>query len=110
VRTVDVGTRLPFTTKRDLEARGADFLAAPSGEVVDVCESSGTTGLPVSMLQTRADLERLAYNEESCFRAAGISPGERVLVAAALDRCFMAGLAYFLGQGRQPPGVRVRRL
>ena len=100
VRTLADLARLPFTTKRDLEERGPDFLAAPAGEVVDVCESSGTTGLPVTLLQTRADLERLAYNEESCFRAAGIVPGERVLIAAALDRCFMAGLAYFLGLTR----------
>jgi len=95
--TLDDLAQLPFTSKRDLEERGRDFLAAPAHEVVDVCESSGTTGLPVTLLQTRADLERLAYNEESCFRAAGINPGERVLIAAALDRCFMAGLAYFLG-------------
>jgi phenylacetate-CoA ligase len=100
VRTLADLARLPFTTKRDLEERGADFLAAPAHEVVDVCESSGTTGQPVALLQTRADLERLAYNEESCFRAAGIVPGERVLIAAALDRCFMAGLAYFLGLTR----------
>ena len=65
VRTLADLARLPFTTKRDLEQRGPDFLAAPAHEVVDVCESSGTTGLPVTLLQTRADLERLAYNEES---------------------------------------------
>ncbi len=100
VRTPADLTRLPFTTKRDLEERGRDFLAAPAHETADLCESSGTTGLPVTLLQTRADLERLAYNEESCFRAAGIVPGERVLIAAALDRCFMAGLAYFLGLTR----------
>lgn len=97
VRTPADLAHLPFTSKRDLEERGADFLAVPLDEVADVCESSGTTGLPVTLLQTRADLERLAYNEESSFRAAGIAPGERVLVGAALDRCFMAGLAYFLG-------------
>jgi phenylacetate-CoA ligase len=100
VRTPADLARIPFTTKSYLEKCGADFLAAPAGEVVDVCESSGTTGLPVTLLQTRADLERLAYNEETSFRAAGIQPGERVLVAAALDRCFMAGLAYFLGLTR----------
>jgi len=100
VRTFADLAHIPCTTKSDLEQRGADFLAAPASEVVDVCESSGTTGLPVALLQTSADLERLAYNEASCFRAAGIVPGERVLIAAALDRCFMAGLAYFLGLTR----------
>ena len=100
LRTIEDLAQLPCTTKRDLEGRGRDFLAVPAGDIVDICESSGTTGLPVALLQTRADLERLAYNEESSFRAAGITPGERVLVAAALDRCFMAGLAYFLGLTR----------
>ena len=97
VRTAADLARLPLTTKRDLEERNPDFLAVPAGDVVDICQSSGTTGVPVSLLQTRGDLERLAYNEELSFRAAGVVPGERALVAAALDRCFMAGLAYFLG-------------
>ncbi len=83
-RTARDLARLPFTTKGDLEARNDDFLAvARRARSVDVCQTSGTTGLPVAMLQTRADLERLAYNEEISFRAAGIDPGERVLVGAA---------------------------
>jgi phenylacetate-CoA ligase len=89
--------RLPFTTKADLEAANDDFLAVDPREAVDYCQTSGTTGRPVAMLQTRSDLERLAYNEEISFAAAGIGPDDRVLVGAAIDRCFMAGLAYFLG-------------
>ncbi|OGU12182.1 MAG: CoF synthetase [Geobacteraceae bacterium GWC2_58_44] len=92
--------RLPFTEKRDLESRHADFLALGERESVDLCLTSGTTGKPVAMLQSAADLERLAYNEEISFRGAGFTRDDRVLVAAALDRCFMAGLAYFLGLTR----------
>lgn len=92
--------RLPFTEKSELEKGHADFLAVPGEQIVDVCLTSGTTAKPVVMLQSAADLERLAYNEELSFRGAGFSAQDRVLVAAAVDRCFMAGLAYFLGLTR----------
>ena len=92
--------RLPLTTKSDLESCHADFLAVPPAEIVDLCLTSGTTGKSVAMLQSAADLDRLTYNEEISFRGAGFSRGDRVLVAAAIDRCFMAGLAYFLGLTR----------
>ncbi len=92
--------QLPFTGKSDLENRREEFLAVDQREIVDLCLTSGTTGKPVAMLQSAHDLERLAYNEELSFRAAGISSADRVLVAVATDRCFMAGLAYFLGLTR----------
>lgn len=88
---------LPLTEKRDLESRHDDFLATPAVDCVDLCLTSGTTGKPVAMLQSAADLERLTYNEEISFLGAGLAKEDRVLVAAAVDRCFMAGLAYFMG-------------
>lgn len=92
--------QLPFTGKSDLESRHSEFLAVELEEIVDLCLTSGTTGKSVAMLQSAGDLERLAYNEELSFRAAGFSSADRVLVAVASDRCFMAGLAYFLGLTR----------
>ncbi len=88
--------QLPFTSKSDLESRHGEFLAVDLREIVDLCLTSGTTGKSVAMLQSAGDLERLAYNEELAFCAAGFSSSDRVLVAVATDRCFMAGLAYFL--------------
>jgi phenylacetate-CoA ligase len=93
-------TQLPFTCKSDLESRHGEFIAVEQEEIVDLCLTSGTTGKSVAMLQSARDLERLAYNEELSFRAAGISSADRVLIAVATDRCFMAGLAYFLGLTR----------
>lgn len=93
-------TKLPFTCKNDLENRHAEFFAVEESEIVDLCLTSGTTGKSVAMMQSSLDLERLAYNEELSFRAAGITSADRVLVAVAIDRCFMAGLAYFLGLTR----------
>lgn len=88
---------LPTTGKDDLALHAGEFLAVPSDRIVDVCLTSGTTGEPVAMLQTRSDLARLAYNEEISFSAAGLTSRDTVLICAAIDRCFMAGLAYFLG-------------
>ncbi len=92
--------QLPFTCKSDLEDHHRAFLAVDPREIVDLCLTSGTTGKSVAMLQSAGDLERLAYNEELAFRTAGFSISDRVLVAVATDRCFMAGLAYFLGLTR----------
>jgi phenylacetate-CoA ligase len=91
---------LPFTQKSDLEQHHDQLVACGEAGIVDLCLTSGTTGMPVAMLQSGSDLERLAYNEEISFLGAGITTGDRVLVAAAVDRCFMAGLAYFLGLTR----------
>jgi phenylacetate-CoA ligase len=100
VRGVADLRRLPFTTKADLAERGPEFLCVPQRHVVDICQTSGTTGTPIALLQTERDLERLAYNEQSCFSTAGLTAADRVVIACALDRCFMAGLAYFEGLRR----------
>lgn len=100
IRRLSDLARLPLTEKRHLEESHADFLALPHSEVTDVCLTSGTTGKAIAMLQSNADLERVAYNEEISFRGVGITCEDRVLVAAAIDRCFMAGLAYFMGLTR----------
>lgn len=36
-------------------------------------------------------------NKKLSFECAGLTPRDAVLVAVAMDRCFMAGLAYWLG-------------
>nr|WP_320050708.1 AMP-binding protein [uncultured Desulfuromonas sp.] len=97
VRCYDDLAALPFTNKADLEQYGDDFLCVDERQVADICLTSGTTGLPVAFMQSRDDLERLAFNEQLAFSTAGLTADDRVLIAAAIDRCFMAGMAYFLG-------------
>lgn len=94
-----VWQQLPRTSKEDL-ARVNDEFLVPTANPVDCCLTSGTTGAPVTLWQNPADLERLALNEALALGLAGITSQDRVLVGAALDRCFMAGLAYFLGVKR----------
>ncbi len=96
-RTLADLQQLPFTGKADLAEHNQEFLAVAEEQVVDICQTSGTTGEPVTIWQTENDLQRLAKNEQLAFVAAGISRSDKVLIGAALDRSFMAGLAYFLG-------------
>jgi phenylacetate-CoA ligase len=96
---------VPLTTKRDLELSSRDFLCVSHQDVADYCLTSGTTGEPVAMLQTSLDLERVGFNEEVSFQAAGFTAEDLVLNAASIDRCFMAGLAYFLGLNRMGSAV-----
>ena len=95
--TLEELSGLPFTEKSDLEECNDDFCAVPSTEFVDIVLSSGTTGKPTRMMYTEHDLLRLGYNEEKSFAGCGVSAEDRVLLTCTMDRCFVAGLAYFLG-------------
>lgn len=93
----DIG-KLPFTTKEDINKYNKDFQAVPDTEITDICLTSATTGnVPTKFMLTNSDLIRLSFNEEISFKIAGLNNRDTLLVGASLGRCFMAGLAYFLG-------------
>jgi phenylacetate-CoA ligase len=88
---------IPLTDKSALSLSNEDFLAAPMSRIVDIVLSSGTTGKPTTMMYTEKDLRRLAYNEEISFTSCGLTRDDIVLLTCTMDRCFIAGLAYFSG-------------
>ncbi len=88
---------LPFTEKSDIENNNDELLAVSSNKVVDIVLSSGTTGKPTRIMYTEKDLVRLAYNEEKALLSTGINSSDIVLLTCTIDRCFVAGLAYYLG-------------
>ncbi len=90
-------TSLPFTDKTLFSEFNDDFLAVPMSRIVDIVLSSGTTGNPARVMYTENDLQRLAYNEEISFLGCGLTPEDIVLLTCTIDRCFIAGLAYFSG-------------
>lgn len=90
-------SKLPLTEKKDLADRNDDFLAVPMASIVDIVLSSGTTGVPVKVMYTEEDLGRLAYNERISLAACGITDGDTALLTCTMDRCFIAGLAYYSG-------------
>jgi phenylacetate-CoA ligase len=92
--------QLPFTEKIDIEKDPDSFCAVSSAAIADIVLSSGTTGEPLKIIYTEKDLSRLAYNEAQSFSACGVKAGDVALLTCTLDRCFVAGLAYFLGMRR----------
>jgi phenylacetate-CoA ligase len=97
IRSRDELTRLPFTSKEDIQARNLDFWAAPREALMEVVATTGTTGEPIYVAMTRQDLDRLGENERRGFSWLGAKPGDRFHVAITLDNLFVAGLAYHLG-------------
>lgn len=94
---LDTMHTLPITDKTMLSEHNDEFLAVPKSQIVDIVLSSGTTGMPTAMMYTEHDLNRLAYNEEISFASCGMTKDDVVLLTCTLDRCFIAGLAYFSG-------------
>ena len=90
-------TSIPTLNKTVLSDNLEAFLCVPRERVVDIVTTSGSTGAPLLCLLTEADMQRLALNEHHSFRCVGLSSADTVLLAVTLDRCFIAGMAYFLG-------------
>jgi phenylacetate-CoA ligase len=99
---------LPTVDKTILSGQNLDFLCVPRGRITEIITTSGTTGKPLLWMLTESDVKRLALNEKLSFECAGITPCDIVLVAVALDRCFIAGLAYW--QGLSELGCTVLRV
>lgn len=92
----DIG-QLPLTHKADLLLT-QNLVCADKNEIVDISLTSATSGTTPTLIPlTSTDLSRLAYNEEIAIAMTGVNQTDTLLVCAALDRCFMAGIAYFLG-------------
>lgn len=94
---IDNLSALPLTARHDMEADPKDFFATKGASQVDLALTSGSTGSPVLVPYTAHDLERLAFNEQLSFYGAGIRESDRLLLCVTLDRCFIAGLAYYTG-------------
>ncbi len=88
---------LPLVDKATVSQRNLDFLCVPRERIVELVTTSGTTGEPLLWMLTETDIRRLALNEKQSFECAGLTPSDTVLVAVAIDRCFIAGIAYWLG-------------
>lgn len=95
-RTYGDFRRIPLTTKRDLTLKGASF-AAQRVKPAEWVTTSGTSLQPICIPFSASDLKRLERNEELSLTAAGVTKQDTVLLAVAMDRLFIAGMAYYLG-------------
>jgi phenylacetate-CoA ligase len=97
VRGVPRLDELPTVDKSAVSERNLDFLCVPPERVIEIVTTSGTTNDPLLWMLTENDLRRLALNERLSFECAGLTAQDTVLIAVAMDRCFIAGQAYWLG-------------
>lgn len=67
IKSISDLTRIPFTTKSDLQKHNNEFICVPLNKVIDYVTTSGTLGDPVTFCCTENDLQRLAYNEKNLF-------------------------------------------
>ena len=95
--TLESLAELPLTGKADLAEHNDEFVAVPREGVADISYTSGTTGKPCRICYSMNDLQRLGYNDAKGYLAAGMRAGDRVLLTCTIDRCFIAGLAYYSG-------------
>ena len=105
IKTLDDLTRIPVTTKDDLQNRTDDFLCVPKSRIVDFITTSGTLGEAVTFAMTNNDLDRLAYNEYISFSCANTTKDDIFQLMVTLDKRFMAGMAYFLGLRKLGAGI-----
>ncbi len=98
-------TKIPPTTKHDLQTRTHDFLCVEKRKIIDYVTTSGTLGNPVTFAMTDNDLERLAYNEYISFACAGVTDKDTFQLMVTMDKRFMAGLAYYLGLRKLGAGI-----
>ena len=89
--------KFPFTVKTDLrDAYPFGLFAVPREEIARLHASSGTTGKPVVVAYTRADIDMWADVVARSLRAAGVRPGMRVHVAYGYG-LFTGGLGAHYG-------------
>ncbi|MGJ8591505.1 MAG: phenylacetate--CoA ligase family protein [Aquaticitalea sp.] len=105
IQTLEDLSKIPTTSKDDLQRYNDDFLCVPKHKVIDYVTTSGTLGEPVTFALTDKDLDRLAYNEAISFACAGMTVNDTLQLMTTMDRRFMAGLAYFLGARKLGVGI-----
>jgi len=105
IRTLADISKLPFTSKDDLRrAYPFGLLASPRSDLVRLHASSGTTGTPTVIYQTRGDLERWTDYMARSLTAAGAT-SEDVFQNMMTYGLFTGGLG--LHQGAERVGMMV---
>jgi len=105
IQCIEDLSKIPVTTKDDLQSRNDDFMCVDKSKILDFVTTSGTLGDPVTFAMTDKDLKRLAYNEYISFACADSNEQDIFQLMVTMDRRFMAGLAYYSGIQKLGAGI-----
>lgn len=83
IRRLEDVTRLPFTSREELEANFHEVLAVPMQDVATVRMTSGTTGRPLRVAHTKRDVEMVAEASARKLTYHGVTKGDVVQVTAS---------------------------
>ncbi|MDR1398583.1 MAG: phenylacetate--CoA ligase [Treponema sp.] len=92
--------KLPFTEKEDLrDTYPLGLLAVDEAQVVRIHSSSGTTGTPVIIPYTQADIDAWTLMFARCYETAGVTALDRVHITPGYG-LWTAGIGFQLGAER----------
>jgi len=100
----DIGM-LPITRRAELQKDNWSLLCVDRKDIAEVVATTGTTGEPLFIALTAADMQRLAENERRWFSAMGVTGESIAQVAVTMDNLFVAGMAYYKGLESLGAGV-----
>jgi len=97
IRGLEDIARLPFTTKDDFrEQYPLGLLCVPRGSLREMHMSSGSTGVPVVMAYTEADIGQWAECMARCYRMAGLRAGDAIQITPTFG-LFNGGFGFYHG-------------
>jgi phenylacetate-CoA ligase len=97
IRGLDDLRRLPFLTKEDFRTTyPLGMLAVPRAALREMHMSSGSTGTPVVMAYTEADLDQWAECMARCYAMAGLSAGAAIQITPTFG-LFNGGFGFYHG-------------
>ncbi len=97
VKSLDDLSKLPFMSKEDFRAGyPLEMLCVPREELREMHMSSGSTGTPVVMAYTQADLDQWGECVARCYRMAGMEKGESVQITPSFG-LFNGGFGAYHG-------------
>ncbi len=100
IKSLDVLSNLPFTTKEDLrKAYPFSHIAADKKLWMRMHMSSGTTGTPIINVMTRSDLEQWGEIMARCYAASGVGPKDTVQITPSFG-LFNGGFGFHYGAER----------
>ena len=100
IRSLDDIHELPFLTKDDFRDQyPLNMLCMPRGSIREMHMSSGSTGTPVVMAYTEADLTQWAECMARCQIMAGLQPGDAIQIMPTFG-LFNGGFGFYHGARR----------
>jgi len=97
IRSLDDIRRLPFLTKDDFrEQYPLGMLCVPRATLREMHMSSGSTGTPVVMAYTEADLDQWGECMARCYRMAGLKAGDVIQITPTFG-LFNGGFGFYHG-------------